>query len=43
MLSITLFFGAVFLFHGHQGRKVCLVICQNQGGAMALGSWHFQG
>lgn len=40
--NITLLFGAVFLLHGDQGREVSLVVRQDQGRAMALGSWHFQ-
>lgn len=39
---VTLLFRAVLLLHGDQGRKVRLVVCQHQGRAMALGSWHFQ-
>lgn len=42
MPGITLLFGAVFLLHGDQGRKVRLVVRQDQRRAMALGSWHFQ-
>ena len=42
-IDITLLFGAIFLLHGDQGGEVGLVVRQDQGRAMTLGSRDLQG